>query len=174
MLGNKAIMQSLESALYSLNAQLPPQKAVAQKPKPSIPIFLSGDDQAFRMGEPSMTQAARDDFSERENQLTQLCDPVPMRHPPQPGMDEEEVGLEMTELLTMTPKGVSAKQVRRALLLCEFERLVGFRSDDKGAPHNVDGYARAPTQSARACAQTAPDACGRWAWCWCDEGGERE
>ena len=144
--GNKAIEEALEEALYSLNAELPSRNnLVLANGRMDIPLDLQGDKQTQRMGAPKVPQIQRDGFVAQEQRVVELLDleiraRVPAVHPEAPGMTEAQMGLEMTELITMLPSTLSPSQIKRGLILAEMERLVCFVTDDNGEAINTSAW----------------------------------
>jgi len=142
----KAIAATLEEALYSLNAELPKRNhLVLNDRRMDLPLDLQGDKQTQRMGAPKMQQVERDSLVSQEQAVVELLDlelraHVPAVHPEVPGMTEAQKGLEMTELITMLPHELTPSQIRRGLIVAEMERLVNFRTDQRGEPVNIDAW----------------------------------
>ena len=135
---NLRIQDTLEEALYSLNAELPKRNNLElTNRRMDIPLDLQGDKQAQRIGAPKVPQTQRDSWVAQEQAVNDLLDAemrarVPAAHPEEPGMTEAQIGLEMTELITMLPHSLSPSQIKRGLVLAEMERLISFITDDKG------------------------------------------
>ena len=143
---NLKIEDALEEALYTLNAELPKRNNLElPNRRMDIPLVLQGDKQSQRIGAPKVPQTQRDSWVAKEQAVNDLLDAVvrarvPAMHPEEPGMTEAEIGLEMTELVTMLPDTLSPSQIKRGLVLAEMERLVNFITDDKGDAINVNAW----------------------------------
>ena len=145
-MNNLKIEDAMEEALYTLNADLPKRNNLElSHRRMDIPLVLQGDKQSQRIGAPKVPQTQRDSWVAKEQAVNDLLDAVvrarvPAMHPEEPGMTAAEIGLEMTELVTMLPDTLSPSQIKRGLVLAEMERLVNFITDDKGDAVNENAW----------------------------------
>lgn len=139
----KQVESKVESALRDLHDEAPKQSDIIRAGRGSLSIFHHGDEAAMRFGEPTLAPTFRESLQQYEGVMARMCEimeQIPVSHPEQPALTAKEAGLEMTELMSMAPSAATVKQVRRGLILSEFERMVGYQCDEKGEPMSLNAW----------------------------------
>jgi hypothetical protein len=132
----------MEGALRGLLDTAMPRSEVVRSSRLSISVFHHGDEEQLRLGEPTLAPAFRESMLEYERKvstcLSEVKDMLQLL-PHEPSMTVKQVGLETTELMAMAPRGCTLEQVRRGLVIAEFEDMVGYVADEEGGPvsHNA-------------------------------------
>lgn len=139
------MLEALDLGVHNLAAPIAPPQERPQPGRPGIPIFLAEDVQLQlqRLSEPGQDAAAVEALTHAEEKVTHtlpLAAILPEVHPPAPSIDERSVGLEATELLPVAPANMTLDEVKRALVIVEFEDMTGFTSGPDGLPSDVDGW----------------------------------
>lgn len=112
-----------------------PRSELVRNSRLSIALFHHGDEEHLRLGEPTLTPAFRESMIEYERKMSTRLSKVGNMlelHPHEPSMTIKQVGLETTELMAMAPAGSTLEQVKRGLIIAEFEDMVGYIADAEG------------------------------------------
>eukprot|EP00960_Hanusia_phi_P037703 753070-Hanusia_phi.AAC.1 len=140
---NKLVNESLDSVMGSLIAPRSSHARDRFTSREDVPIFLQGDQQSFRLSSALLKPEDREMVREQERSVTGLrsvLDDVLGMFPPVPAVNEVERGLEVTELMSMLPSSFSSSKLARNLILCELERMVGYKTDVDGNALSVNPW----------------------------------
>lgn len=139
----KHVESRVESALRDLHDEAPKQSDIIRAGRGSLSIFHHGDEATMRFGEPTLAPTFRESLQKYEGVMARMLgtmEQIPALHPEQPALTAKEAGLEMTELMSMAPSTATVKQVRRGLILSEFERMVGYQCGEEGKPLSLNAW----------------------------------
>jgi hypothetical protein len=137
------VMDKVEGTLRSLMDTAMPRSEMVRISRLNISVFHHGGEQQQRMGDPTLAPAFRESMMEYERKISVCVDKVTdivSSHPEEPTMNVKQVGLETTEIMSMAPRGMSLEQVRRGLIVTEFENMVGYVSDEDSRPVSCNAW----------------------------------